>query len=410
MKVTGIIAEYNPFHNGHKYHIEEARRLTDADCIVAVMSGPFTQRGLPACYDKWSRAAMAVESGADLVIELPFIYACNSGMEFAQGACGILDSLGCIDYIAFGAESDDAELIFRTANACADKEGLLPQYIKKYLSEGMTYGRAFSTAVGEAYGEELRAVLDSPNNLLGVEYIKSLILRDSDIKAVPVLRKGSDHNDLTVASEIFASGTAVREMLDIGDFEKVSKYIPSSALKIGDASSHRNSKEVKDNMFDLLKYKISTTSAERLSEIYSVEEGIENRIKKIMTEGSGETDFDSFIMEIKNKRFTYARLQRIMSYILMDLTDKEFQDLKGTYYGRVLGFSSTGAKLLKSMAEPSRIPIFTNIGQASDCDRKIARCLEIDARASDLFSMVYGDGRIGQDKKQIPYILGMYGR
>ena len=416
MKAAGIIAEYNPFHNGHKFHIDEARKLTSADCIVAVISGSFTQRGLPACFDKWNRAAMAIDAGADLVIELPFIYACNSSMEFAAGGTGILDSLGCIDFISFGAETDDISAIVKTAEACADKEGLLETPTKERLAKGEPYGRAFSGAIGEIYGDDCKKVLDTPNNLLGVEYLKSLILRDSAIKPVPVMRKGAGHHQPIDSSACdssadtkFASGSALRKVLAGLEDADITEYVPEEVIGRYKNAIYTPTDAVLNNMFQLLKYKISTTSVDRLSEIYSIDEGIEYRIKKFMNDSVkyGDDAFNEFLMDIKSKRYTLARLQRMMTYILMDLTQKGFNDLKGTYYARVLGFSSAGAKLLKVMTESSEIPVFSNLGQASGCDEKVAKSLEFDMRAADLYSILAGNGRIGEDKKQIPYILGM---
>lgn len=403
MKVTGIIAEYDPFHNGHLYMAEKTREETGADALVAVMSGCFTQRGRPASVDKRTRAEMAL-AGVDLVIELPFLYACGSAREFAEGAVGILDGIGCVDSVAFGAESDDRELLLRVAEAVNDVgdstgETRGAEVLRSNLSEGMTYARAFSEAVRELYGDREAEYLSGPNNLLGVEYTAALKRLGSDIDPFIIRRKGAGH-DSGEANEGIMSGSGIREMLDRGLCDEIKSFVPASTYDIIIDALSGNEKEDEERLFELLTYRIMTSSADELSGINMVTEGLENRL---MTALAGAGSFEELAEGIKSRRYTMARIRRMLMQILVNVGKNDHEQLKGTYYARILGFNSRGREVLKTMRKTSRIPVINNIAGAKDADFRVKRMLEFDGRAAALYEMLRSkENRTEVDIKYVP--------
>ena len=417
MKVTGIIAEYDPFHNGHSYHIKKAREMTGADAIVVVMSGHFTQRGMPAFFSRDARVRMAVDGGADLVIELPYIYACNSSHEFARGAAGILNGIGCVDALVFGAETDDMDTLGKAARAAAGTDDRSSAYIKEEMKNGVSYPEALTRSVEKIYGAQTAAVLREPNNLLGIEYMKALRELGSGIKPFIVGRRSAAHGEsLEMLHERkqeqrIASGTAVRKAVYAGGARAAEMLVPDTSFSI--ISGYERSSgfsfaeyrdKIKKNMFELLKYRIITSDENELAEIYGVAEGLENRLKSCI---SGADDIDGLIDSVKSKRYTRARISRTLMHLLINLRTTDFETLRETYCARVLGFSPTGGKLLRLMSESSAIPVFSNLSRLDKRSPEAARVLKYDMRASDVYAMLYGSGDApGRERRFVPYAAG----
>ena len=417
MKVTGIIAEYDPFHNGHSYHIKKAREMTGADAIVVVMSGHFTQRGMPAFFSRDARVRMAVDGGADLVIELPYIYACNSSHEFARGAAGILNGIGCVDALVFGAETDDMDALEKAARAAAGTDDRSSAYIKEEMKNGVSYPEALTRSVEKIYGAQTAAVLREPNNLLGIEYMKALRELGSGIKPFIVGRRSAAHGEsLEMLHERkqeqrIASGTAVRKAVYAGGARAAEMLVPDTSFSI--ISGYERSSgfsfaeyrdKIKKNMFELLKYRIITSDENELAEIYGVAEGLENRLKSCI---SGADDIDGLIDSVKSKRYTRARISRTLMHLLINLRTTDFETLRETYCARVLGFSPTGGKLLRLMSESSAIPVFSNLSRLDKRSPEAARVLKYDMRASDVYAMLYGSGDApGRERRFVPYAAG----
>ena len=417
MKVTGIIAEYDPFHNGHSYHIKKAREMTGADAIVVVMSGHFTQRGMPAFFSRDARVRMAVDGGADLVIELPYIYACNSSHEFARGAAGILNGIGCVDALVFGAETDDMDTLGKAARAAAGTDDRSSAYIKEEMKNGVSYPEALTRSVEKIYGAQTAAVLREPNNLLGIEYMKALRELGSGIKPFIVGRRSAAHGEsLEMLHERkqeqrIASGTAVRKAVYAGGTRAAEMLVPDTSFSI--ISGYERSSgfsfaeyrdKIKKNMFELLKYRIITSDENELAEIYGVAEGLENRLKSCI---SGADDIDGLIDSVKSKRYTRARISRTLMHLLINLRMTDFETLRETYCARVLGFSPTGGKLLRLMSESSAIPVFSNLSRLDKRSPEAARVLKYDMRASDVYAMLYGSGDApGRERRFVPYAAG----
>ena len=417
MKVTGIIAEYDPFHNGHSYHIKKAREITGADAIVVVMSGHFTQRGMPAFFRRDARVRMAVDGGADLVIELPYIYACNSSHEFARGAAGILNGIGCVDALVFGAETDDMDTLGKAARAAAGTDDRSSAYIKEEMKNGVSYPEALTRSVEKIYGAQTAAVLREPNNLLGIEYMKALRELGSGIKPFIVGRRSAAHGEsLEMLHERkqeqrIASGTAVRKAIYAGGARAAEMLVPDTSFSI--ISGYERSSgfsfteyrdKIKKNMFELLKYKIITSDESELAEVYGVAEGLENRLKSCI---SGAEDIDGLIDSVKSKRYTRARISRTLMHLLINLRTTDFETLRETYCARVLGFSPTGGKLLRLMSESSAIPVFSNLSRLDKRSPEAARVLKYDMRASDVYALLYGSGDApGRERRFVPYAAG----
>ena len=418
MKVTGIIAEYDPFHNGHSYHIKKAREMTGADAIVVVMSGHFTQRGMPAFFRRDARVQMAVDGGADLVIELPYIYACNSSHEFARGAAGILNGIAFVDALVFGAETDDMDTLGKAARAAAGTDDRSSAYIKEEMKNGVSYPEALTRSVEKIYGAQTAAVLREPNNLLGIEYMKALRELGSGIKPFIVGRRSAAHGEsLEMLHERkqeqrIASGTAVRKAVYAGGARAAELLVPDTSFSI--ISGYERSSgfsfteyrdKIKKNMFELLKYKIITSDESELAEVYGVAEGLENRLKSCI---SGAEDIDGLIDSVKSKRYTRARRSRTLMHLLINLRTTDFETLRETYCARVLGFSPTGGKLLRLMSESSAIPVFSNLSRLDKRSPEAARVLKYDMRASDVYALLYGSGDApGRERRFVPYAAGI---
>ena len=360
MKILGIISEYNPFHNGHKYHIEKSKELTGADTVVAVMSGSFVQRGEPAFADKWLRAQTAVMSGADLVIENPFVYACNSAQVFAEGAVNILDGLGCVDFISFGSEAGDIDRLLPFASETDEFKDRLHQA----LEQGMPYAKAVSFAYNDSEG-----IMTGPNNILGIEYIKALDKINSHISPVTIKRSDRGYHSDEIAG-VFASASKIRSMAAKG--EDFSEFVPYAYKGyIGGL-----------DYFSIMSHIISL-SAEEIDKLPSAGEGLGNRIKSQMRKSGS---INSLINNIRGSRYTKSRISRILCQMITGCSSMP----ANKYYARILGFNSRGAELLKHIkkSECASIPVITNINREDTSD--IESVLKYDIASSDIYNLLTG--------------------
>ncbi|MDO4482532.1 MAG: nucleotidyltransferase [Bacillota bacterium] len=401
MRTAGIVAEYNPFHKGHKFHIEETRRKTGADCIAVVMSGNFVQRGEPAMFNKWLRAEAAVTGGADIVIELPTVYSCSGAEAFARGAVEILDRLGEVEVISFGAEEDSADLLEEAAEIFAGESTELSECIKQNLSEGYSYAAARSRAVEKICGRRISEVISSPNNILAVEYIKQLKLMNSSIKPLAVARKGSGYYEEN-PGEGFAGAGRLRDMLKEGyDTEEILKYIPEETHELY-RDAHMCFSE---DMYSLVAYKLLSESREALAKTDGVVEGLENRALKALPYS---VDMESLIQGIKSKRYSRTSIQRMLVRILLGIKSvdmKNFGDCQ-TSYARVLAFNETGAKFIRQAKNKDNpgIKIITNVNREKPEDPVLRRMMEYDIMASEIYDLIcFSRININPDYKMKPY-------
>jgi len=353
LNVAGIVAEYNPMHSGHLYHLQRTREICEPDFVVAVMSGSFTQRGEPAIYDKWLRAAAAVNNGVDLVLELPFAYACNSAEYFGMGSVGILDGLGCVTHLSFGSESGETQPLAGVAEFLAKEPQEYKEVLKKNLDKGLSFPKAREIAVSEIYGPT--QVLKEPNNILGIEYLKAILRHNSKMQPIAVKRKGQGHHE---------SASEIRESI------------------IWDESKY----------FDMVRQAFLKNKVGGLNEIFAAAEGIENRIIKNIRSAK---DLDDLINKAKSKRYTWTGINRLISQSLVGFTAEEFQQINGTRYGRILAFNENGAKLLRKIKkqELASMPIITNINRDLDENPKVDKAVRLslakDILASDLYNLAF---------------------
>ncbi len=394
MKTVGIISEYNPFHNGHKYHIQAAKDACGADNAVCIMSGSFVQRGEPAILDKWSRARMAVMNGADLVIELPVVYACQPAEIFALGAVKILNSMGLIDYICFGSELGDTDALQELAKLLQNEPAAFKKLLKAQLEQGLSYPKAVSNALSSYIGGKDQSITDdilrNPNNVLGIEYIKALMTLRSPIVPVAVKRIVSGYNDVSITSDI-ASATAVRnEIIHHGVSEKVRLSMPENSVGIIGANIKCGRHPLFFNDFsDLLLYKLRIIEEAELRKYLNVREGIENRLKKY---AQTSTSCDELIEAVKTKRYTRTYIQRLLCHLLLDMQKSDialFKEPDCPSYIRVLAFNEKGKGLIKEMKELSTSPVITKVADFKAQDEPIARMFAYDILSTNIYNLAY---------------------
>lgn len=391
-KVLGIIGEYNPFHNGHLYHLEQSKQLTGSTYTVAIMSGNFTQRGSTSLIDKWSKTEAAIQSGIDLVIELPVLYATSSAENFADGAIKLLNSLKVVDYVSFGAETSDIEILNRFADILYHE----PKQYKTMLSHELNKGLSFPKARENAllmYLNDIRKyanILSSPNNILGIEYLKALKRQKSNIKPVSITRYEAGYNDITYSGNI-ASSTSIRNIIKNGGFDILRRLLPASSYRILIENMKQGhivpdlSAFEKQIIYNLRKMDIS-----EISELPDVSEGLEFSIKKA---ANSCNTLIEFLNIIKSKRYTMTRIQRILLYSLLGITKKDMaMSKKITSYIRVLGLNNRGKFLISEIAKANpKLEIVTSVKRFMDgnSNRNLKLMLDKDIWATNVYTLGY---------------------
>lgn len=367
MKVTGIIAEYNPFHNGHKHHIEKARELTNADYIIVIMSGNYVQRGEPGIIDKYARTKMALECGADLVLELPLPYATGSAEYFSMGAVSLLDKLGVVDYLCFGSECGDASKLMNVASYLANEPFEYKELLQKYLMQGLSFPSAQEAALHGCADNETASLLSAPNNRLGIEYCKALIRLNSSISPVTVLREGSGYHDETLYDAddgLPSSASAIRKTLDNACPETVLSQVPATVADILKQEWNKSFPIKVTDFSLLLHYKLLTETKESLVTYWDVTSDLADKILKYLPQ---YTTFDGFCMLLKSKELTYARISRCLLHILLNIKKTHintYRVLGFTPYARILGFRKSASPLLHEIKVHSSIPMISKLADA----------------------------------------------
>ncbi len=387
MKVAGIIVEYNPFHKGHEYHIAETRRVTGADFVVAIMSGNFTERGIPACFDKFTRAECALACGADVVLELPFCYATGSAEYFAEGAVMILDKLGCVDSLCFGTETAVPISLYTETAAFLCTES--PEY-KKVLQEGLRAGLTFPQARLAAarpfLSEEALSLLETPNALLGLEYCKALYRKNSKITPYAITRIGAGYHDDTLAAEGFSSATALRALLTPGATfpENFLSEVPEAAASLLTEKAY--APIAPEDFLSLYRYAIAQKEG-RLSSFADVSAELAGRLKKRFP----ACDYETFLNHIKTRQYTRTRVERCLLHILFELEKESLEEFRKNEvcYARLLGFHESATPLLKALKETATLPLLTKFAQKDKrCNTLENKLLSYDIAATDLYNTV----------------------
>ena len=391
-KVLGIIAEYNPFHNGHLYHLQKSLQVTGSSYSVAIVSGNFTQRGSTSLVDKWTKAEIALKNGIDLVLELPLFYSISSAENFSEGAIKILDSLKVVDYISFGSESGDIS----TLNMIADILYKEPKAYKNILSHELSKGLSFPKARENAllmYLNDIRKfsnVLSSPNNILGIEYLKALKKYKSNIIPVTIERYNSNYHDTSYRGNV-ASATAIRNIVKNNGWDILRKVVPENTFSIL-LENIKVGHVVPDlSVFEKqIIYNLRKMSIQEIAQLPDVSEGLENAIKNAVNSCNSVVEFLNII---KSKRYTNTRLQRILVYALLGITKKDIDlSKKAIPYIRVLGFNNKGKYLISEVdrANP-KLEIITSVKKYMDTsNNKNSRyMLEKDIWATNVYTIGY---------------------
>ena len=401
-EIVGIIAEYNPFHNGHYYHIQKTKEITNADSVIAVISGNFTQRGEPSIINKWSKAYMAICGGADLVIELPTIYAISSAENFAQGAIKILDSLRVVNSVSFGAEARELSTLNNIANVLCEEPKQYINILSHELDKGISYAKARENAILMYLNDIKRYanILNCPNNILAIEYLKAIKKLRSNIEPVMVQRKNVYYNDDRIVDE-FASSTAIRKLLLERDYENIQKVIPRSSYKIL-ANDYNNMGPVLGlKAFEKeIVYVLRRMKTEDIARLPDVSEGLEYSIKNAV---NNYNTIEEIIDSIKSKRYTQTRIQRILLYALLGI-DKQLMDSskKIMPYVRVLGFTQKGKAILSEISRANpKLKIITSVKRFEETEnnKQLKTLLEIDKYATDVYTEAY----TGESKANLDY-------
>ena len=405
-KVLGIIAEYNPFHNGHLYHLETSKKVTGAEYTIAIISGNFTQRGSTSIIDKWSKTKMALNNNIDLVIELPTIYSISSAENFADGAIKILNSLGIVDYLSFGSETSDIDILKDISDILYNEPSDYKKLLIDELNKGLSFPKARENALlkyikttsnlAEFDIKKYADILSSPNNILGIEYLKALKKYNSNIKPVCVKRNGSDYNstDISVLKNnnlnSIGSATAIRELIKSKNYEAIKSLVPSSSYSILTNSLNDGCIIPDLNVFEKeIIYILRKMSIEEIANLPDVSEGLEFSIKKA---ANSCNTVNELLDIIKSKRYTITRLQRIFLYALLGISKKDMEISKKIEkpYVRILGFNENGKKLVSEIAlKNPDIALITSVKKFvdSNSNNDLKLLLDKDIFATDVYSI-----------------------
>ena len=379
MKVVGIVAEYNPFHNGHQYHMEQAKALTQADAVIVVMSGDFVQRGEPAIMPKHLRAEAALRAGASLVIELPVCYATQSAELFAFGAVSILEKLGVVDALCFGSECGEIRALTEIAEILASETDDFKTLLQEALRNGDSFPLARKKAITKLFPDkDYGQILEHPNNILGIEYIKALLRLKSAIKPYTITRTGSGYHEYKLEDHC-SSATAIRTALISKGLEGINAYMPKSAFHIISHAYQKHMPIYPNDFSLLLKYRLLNETNESLIDYADVTEDLANRIYKHRNQF--ET-FEQFCMLLKTKELTYTRISRALIHILLKCKKDLFTNID---YARVLGFRTDSTVVMSQIKKCSQIPFITKLSAFEHPS------LEQDVYASHIYQSVIAD-------------------
>lgn len=397
--VVGIIAEYNPFHNGHFYHIQQSKRLTGANFCVCIISGNFTQRGSTSIINKWAKTYMALCQGADLVIELPTVYSVSSAENFARGAIKILDSLKIVTDLAFGAECDDLGALNNITNVLMEEPKSYKTILEQELKRGLSFPAARENAIMMYLNDIKRYanIMSGSNNILAMEYLKALKNQKSRINPVVVKRNKVYYNDKMIVDGM-ASSTAIRKLIIEKDYLEIGKVVPKSTYKILENELNEGHIVLSLNDYENeIIYALRRMSIEEIANLPDVLEGLENSIKKAVNESNSLREI---ISRIKSKRYTETRICRILTYALLGI-NKELMEIskKIIPYTRVLGFNKKGKALLSEIVKQNpKINLITSVAKFVKETPKRGNCkqlmslLEKDILATDIYTLAYKKG------------------
>ncbi len=398
MSVLGIIAEYNPFHNGHLYHLQQAQAISQASTTIVVMSGQFVQRGEPALTDKWKRAEFALAHGVDLVVELPTAYAIQSAELFSYGAVSILEQLQ-VSSLVFGSESNDIAQLESVATLLAEESSEFREQVQTYLSDGYAYPRALALTINQILTDDLTFSYQS-NDILGIQYISTIKRLNSKITALPIKRILTKYTEPTITNDQIASATAIRNSILLNNnLDNLITHLPTSVYHSLADSLKKGQINSWDNYFRTLQILLHSLSSDQLARIHGMEEGLENRLKELAQEAK---DFKQLVELCSSKRYTNARIRRTLLNLLLNLTKTQYQQMElfgGAPNIRVLGFNQNGQAYLNKIKKEISVPLITNI------PRERSLLLDFDLVASSIYNLGISNYGKSTEYNRLPIII-----
>ncbi|KWW11565.1 MULTISPECIES: nucleotidyltransferase [Peribacillus] len=381
MKACGLVVEYNPFHNGHVLHARKSREESGADIVVAVMSGPFLQRGEPALVSKWTRAAMALQGGIDLVLELPYAFATQKAEIFARGSISLLEYLGC-DSFCFGSEDGRIEPFITAHKVMSDRSVPFDAAVKLAMDAGNSYPASAAKAYQTIVKDEGALDLTKPNNILGKEYVSAALTNGFSIRPYTIRRVAAGYHDTDLSNDSIASATGIRKAIQEEGgkgLDSVSNYVPRPTRTGLEhyLSSYRALHDW-EMYWPLLKYRILSSSLSELAEVYEIEEGIEHRIKQMAQTAA---TFSQFMTGLKTKRYTWTRLQRMCVHILTHTSKEDMAHTHLPTYFRLLGMNGKGREYLHNVKKDLPLPLISKLSAYQKQD------IEMDVRAAQVYAL-----------------------
>lgn len=404
MTILGIITEYNPFHYGHKFHLKKAKAVSKADYTICVMNGNFMQRGCPALINKWARTKMALKNDVDLVIELPLIYGIRSAEYFAQGSIQILNSLGIVDFLVFGSEVGNINYLKKIAQIFIKEDKFFKKCLHKYIKKGLSFPKAREKAlldylIKSAHNnnqkeiEVIKKIIQEPNNILGIEYLKALYKSNSPIIPLTIERKGQGYHDTNLKEKI-ASASAIRKQIYQNKLNDISSYLPQVSFQIMENEIKAGRGPVNKDNLDLIILK--TLREMNIGELRKYEELSHGLEYRFLAAAQNSGTLSQLITKIKSKNLTQTRIQRNLLHIIFNLKANHLNYLTshGPAYLRILGFNQKGEKLLSLINKKSNLPLITKVTNHlhsiyTKSNDPLIKSLSYDILATDIFSLLY---------------------
>ena len=395
-KVLGIIAEYNPFHNGHLLHLTKSKEETGAEYSICIMSGNFVQRGNTSIVNKWVKTEMALKSGIDLVLELPTVYSISSAENFAEGAIKLLNSLKIVDTVSFGSENSDIDILNRISGILYEEPKQYVEFLNEELKKGLSFPKARENAILLYLNDQKYSnILNQPNNTLAIEYLKALKKYKSHIMPISIKREKAFYNSNCIVDE-YASATAIRNMIVNNQFNDIRKVMPRLAYDLLMQEIENNQYVIDISKFEKeILYSIRRLSTADLKKFPEVNEGLENAIKNA---ANSCNTLAELINIIKSKRYTQTRIQRILLYILLNITKKDMYISRKTVpYARILGYSPKGKELISEIynANP-KITLITSVKNFFDSsnNKTYKNMLSKDILATNIYTLAYKNNSV----------------
>lgn len=390
-KVLGIIAEYNPFHNGHLLHLTKSKEETGAEYSICIMSGNFVQRGNTSIVNKWVKTEMALKSGIDLVLELPTVYSISSAENFAEGAIKLLNSLKIVDTVSFGSENSDIDILNRFSGILYEEPKQYVEFLNEELKKGLSFPKARENAILLYLNDQKYSnILNQPNNTLAIEYLKALKKYKSHIMPITIKREKAFYNSNCIVDE-YASATAIRNMIVNNQFNDIRKVMPRLAYDLLMQEIENNQYVIDISKFEKeILYSIRNLSTADLKKFPEVNEGLENTIKNA---ANSCNTLAELINIIKTKRYTQTRIQRILLYILLNITKKDMYISRKTVpYARILGYSQKGKALISEIYKANpKIALITSVKNFFDSsnNKTYKHMLNKDVLATNIYTLAY---------------------